>query len=196
MLKRKRKSQQSLSMSSRGVLCICIMITSYLLTKSVTISIIITAVFLSIVIAAISLRRVQKSHRLLQAGMHNVDLLDGKEFEMFLRLLFEKHGYRSFVTKASGDFGADLVLEKGESRIIVQAKRYQGKVGLKAVQEVVAAVNHYKGSEGWVVTNSSFTEQTYTLAKSNNVRLIDREGLLKLILQVKRRGGLKIKHSN
>jgi len=32
--------------------------------------------------------------------------------------------------------------------------------------------------EGWVVTNSTFTEAAYQLAEPNQVRLIDREELL------------------
>ena len=49
----------------------------------------------------------------------------------------------------TGDFGADL-----DNYIVVQAKRYSKKVGVKAVQEVVAAKAHYGCREGIVVTSN------------------------------------------
>ncbi|MCC3380641.1 restriction endonuclease [Paenibacillus sp. UY79] len=58
-------------------------------------------------------------------------------------------------------------------------------VGLKAVQEVQGTRAHYKASEAWVVTNSKFTQQAFQLARSNGVRLIDRDELVEMLLQMK-----------
>jgi restriction system protein len=46
-------------------------------------------------------------------------------------------------------------------------------VGNKAVQEVVGAILFYGGTEGCVVTNSTFTPAARALAQENNIRLID-----------------------
>ncbi|SDE75650.1 Topoisomerase DNA binding C4 zinc finger [Fontibacillus panacisegetis] len=86
------------------------------------------------------------------------------------------------MTKAAGDFGADLIIQKDGKKIVVQAKRYSKNVGIKAVQEAQAAIAHYGASEAWVVTNSDFTAATYDLAKSNRVRLVNREELVEMIL--------------
>lgn len=110
-----------------------------------------------------------------------IDEMDGIEFEYFLCDLFEDHGYKAEVTKASGDFGADLILYKKDEIIVVQAKRYSGNVGVKAVQEVVAATPYYNGTDAWVVSNSYFTKAAIELAERNNVYLIDRDELIKLI---------------
>ena len=59
----------------------------------------------------------------------------------------------------AGDFGADLILHGPEGRITVQAKRYSGNVGNKAVQEAYSGMAHYGADKGWVVTNSRFTRQ-------------------------------------
>ncbi|WP_342591586.1 restriction endonuclease [Paenibacillus shirakamiensis] len=69
--------------------------------------------------------------------------------------------------------------------MVVQAKRYSKNVGLKAVQEVQGAKAHYKASEAWVVTNSDYTQQAYNLAKSNQVKLINRDQLIEQLLQMK-----------
>ncbi|MDY7989875.1 restriction endonuclease [Paenibacillus polymyxa] len=52
-------------------------------------------------------------------------------------------------------------------------------------QEVQGARTHYKASEAWVVTNSKFTQQAFQLARSNGVRLIGREELIEMLLQMK-----------
>ncbi|WP_253184810.1 restriction endonuclease [Listeria monocytogenes] len=66
--------------------------------------------------------------------------MNGLQFEHFVGLLLAKLGYRSKVTKSSGDFGADVVLE-GKDRIVIQCKRYRRKekVGIAAVQQIFAA---------------------------------------------------------
>ena len=50
-----------------------------------------------------------------------------------------------------------------------------------AVQEIVAAINHYKAEKGMVITNNSFTASAIELAKSNEVDLIPRDRLRELI---------------
>jgi restriction system protein len=84
-----------------------------------------------------------------------------------------EHGWHVSATAATGDQGADIIASKGERRVIIQAKRYSGAVGNKAVQEVVGAILFYGGTEGCVVTNSTFTPAACALAQKNNIRLID-----------------------
>ena len=84
-----------------------------------------------------------------------------------------EHGWHVTATAATGDQGADIIASKAERRVIIQAKRYRGAVGNKAVQEVVRAILFYGGTEGCVVTNSTFTPAARALAQINNIRLID-----------------------
>jgi hypothetical protein len=100
--------------------------------------------------------------------------MSGAEFEKFVAKVFAENGHHTEVTKASGDYGVDLVLN-GE--IAVQAKFYGAVVGPSAVQEVVAGRAVYGCSQAWVVTNSTFTAAAVTLAQANGVRLIASEEL-------------------
>ncbi|WP_214828466.1 restriction endonuclease [Exiguobacterium algae] len=111
-----------------------------------------------------------------------IDRMDGRDFELFLEELFTALGYKVTVTPASRDFGADLLLETPDGwSIAVQAKRYEKVVGLEAVQQIAAAVPYYEVHEGWVVTNSTFTDGAYELAAPNQVRLIARTELEQLL---------------
>ncbi len=82
-------------------------------------------------------------------------------------------------TRAHGDYGADLVLEKDGVRTVVQAKRWTKNVGVKAIQEAVAAKPIYRCEHAMVVTNRYFTEQARRLAKANGVRLWNRDELVR-----------------
>lgn len=112
--------------------------------------------------------------------------VSGYDFEAFLHGLFKRLGYRSQLTSMSGDYGADLVLidPRTRERIVVQAKHYRGNLGLKPVQEVVAARQHYQADACWVVTNSRFTAAAQQLAADNAVVLVDGEQLSYLARKV------------
>lgn len=114
-----------------------------------------------------------------------IDGMGGYEFEVFMQHVCEQLGYSVYRTKSSGDQGADLILtSKDRTKIAVQIKRYSGKVSNGAVQEVVASKGFYKCTEGRVVTNSYFTNSAKQLAKANDIDLIDRDELTKMIKKV------------
>jgi len=75
-----------------------------------------------------------RRHRLSRSGIYEIDRMEGRTFEQFLRLAFARRGYGVELTRYRGDYGADLVMTKGRDRVAVQAKRYGKKVGVKAVQ--------------------------------------------------------------
>ncbi|EMR04972.1 EcoKMrr [Bhargavaea cecembensis DSE10] len=124
-----------------------------------------------------------KERKLNASGIRQVDEMNGKEFEQFLKLRYEARGYQVRRTPYQNDFGADLVMQRDGRRIVVQAKRWKQNVGIKAVQEVVAARSHYKAQDAWVVTNSQFTKAAKELASSNGVRLVDRAQLIHILLE-------------
>lgn len=110
--------------------------------------------------------------------MNQIDNMDGKEFELFLEALFSTLDFVVHRTQSTGDYGADLIIEKSNTRVAVQAKRYSSNVGVSAVQEVVASKEFYACDEAMVVTNNYFTHAAQKLANANNVLLLDRDWLI------------------
>lgn len=127
----------------------------------------------------------QRKDYYLKSGIGEVDRMKGGEFELFLLTHFEKLGYKGHLTQATNDYGADLVLKKNNETVILQAKRYSNKVGIKAIQEIVAAKNYFNADKLMVVTNNYFTNPAKELANSNNVELWDRIKLLEIMDQYK-----------
>lgn len=123
----------------------------------------------------------QKRNKYINSGISTVDNMKGNEFEKFLLAHFQKLGYKGKLTKESNDYGADILLKKDAETIVVQAKRYGSKVGIKAIQELVASLQYYKAFKGIVVTNSYFTSNAIDLAEANNVELWDRPKLIDIM---------------
>ena len=113
-----------------------------------------------------------------------IDNMKGREFKKILAKLFKQLDYQVISTKASADYGADLVIQKGEIKAVVQAKRKQGSVGIKTVQEVTGAIGYYQANLGLVITNSKFTEPAKNLAASNQIGLVDRDDFKKILKKI------------
>lgn len=124
---------------------------------------------------------------ILSSDITKIDIMEGYEFENYLKTLFFYAGFDVEVTQKSRDYGADLILKRGSDTVVVQAKRYNKAVGIKAVQEILASAPHYMATEAWVITNSYFTDQAELLAKENRVRLIDREELIEMSKEICRK---------
>lgn len=119
-------------------------------------------------------------HRYMNSTIHAVDNMSGEEFEEYLQAHFKSKGYHVEHVGQKGDFGADLILGRGNDKIIVQAKRYSSNVGVAAVQQVISAKEYYGGSHAMVVTNSHFTSAAKQMADRCAVELWDRDTLKKV----------------
>ncbi|MDO9535550.1 MAG: restriction endonuclease [Bacillota bacterium] len=142
-----------------------------------TFYVIIGSVFiLTLGIIILLIRR--RKQKLLDSGINVIDSMTGQMFEELILEHFRKLGYKGHMTPATADYGADLVLEKDEERLVAQIKRWKQKVGIEAVQQTVASINHYNANKGMVITNSYFTSNAEKLARSNNIELWNRDSLI------------------
>lgn len=104
-----------------------------------------------------------------------IDEMDGLEFEKFCAQLLEKKGFLDVnITRASGDFGVDILAEKEGVTYAIQCKRYADPVGVKAIQEVYAGREYYDRMVGAVLTNQYFTAPAVEAAKKLKILLWDR----------------------
>jgi Holliday junction resolvase len=111
------------------------------------------------------------------SGIAETDKMPGVRFERFLADFFERRGFAITRTPGSGDYGVDLVLQKGGKRTAVQCKRWEGGVGVAAIQEVHAGKDFYKCDGAMVVTNARFSEQAQRMAERLGIELWDRKRL-------------------
>lgn len=115
------------------------------------------------------------------AAAQELNNISGVDFETYVAKRLKELGFTDVRgTPVTGDQGADLIAKRNGKTLVIQIKRYSGPVGNGAIQEVNAAVSYYRGDEGWVITNSTFTPAARALAQKTNVRLIDGQKLAAL----------------
>lgn len=113
----------------------------------------------------------------------DMDLMEGCEFELYCAELLKSCGFQEVeLTRASGDYGVDILAEKDGVTYAIQCKRYQGPVGVKAVQEVYAGRDYYDRMVGAVLTNQYFTQPAVEAAAKLKILLWDR-GYLESMLE-------------
>ena len=122
----------------------------------------------------------------LHINENKIDQLSGFEFELLIQKLLIKSGYHSVkITQASGDYGIDLLAKKNQVSYGFQCKRYQKNIGVSAIQQAYGGISYYHLDRAIVITNSYFTEAAYQLAAVNDILLIDRQKLLKMLKKSK-----------
>ncbi|AIQ48692.1 hypothetical protein R70723_24375 [Paenibacillus sp. FSL R7-0273] len=180
--KSKVKQEEEFFEALAGLAALSLAVLGFFITKSIYGAMVGGGLGLVIVLSIMKYIHDKRAERLKKSGIADIDRMEGVQFEKYLGYLFRAQGYQTEVTKAAGDFGADLILQKESKKIVVQGKRYSSNVGIKAVQEAQASIAYYTASEAWVVSNSGYTAAAYDLARSNGVRLINREALIEMIL--------------
>lgn len=124
-----------------------------------------------------------------QRGVDTVSNLTWSEFEQLTAAAFRRQGYRVMENCGGGaDGGIDLVLVRGDERVLVQCKHWRtSNVGVSLVRELygITRSREHAGSRGCFVTFGHYTSDAREFARANGIELVDREGLLKLIESVR-----------
>ncbi len=105
------------------------------------------------------------------------------DFEAFIGELYKKRGYDVEGTNYSGDFGADVIVLKGDVKTVIQVKRYHenNTVGVKDINQVLGAKSYYNADKATVITTSDFSKPGIELSKRTNVELINWDALVDMI---------------
>lgn len=113
--------------------------------------------------------------------LEDIDKMNGIEFENFIASLLIANDYKHVITtKASGDYGADVLGEKNGIKYAFQCKRFESAVSSRPIGEILRGLNYYKYDKGVVVTNNYFTNQAKEEASINNIELWNRKKIIEL----------------
>ena len=113
-------------------------------------------------------------------GQAAVDEMSGVEFEHYVAAVLRGRGYAVEMTKATGDFGVDLIATRDGVRTAVQCKRQGRMVNGAAIQQVVAGAAVYECDTTMVVSNRRYTRAAEQLAEVHGCTLVDRTRLARL----------------
>lgn len=110
--------------------------------------------------------------RLFDPSAVDIWTLSPTQYEQYCATILNKFGWKTKLTKTSGDHGVDIVAEQSSVKVAIQIKQHRKRVGNGAVQEVVAGKAVYGCSAAVCVTPNGFTPGAEQLAKANGVLLL------------------------
>ncbi|MGX6591850.1 SNF2-related protein [Cetobacterium ceti] len=121
-------------------------------------------------------------------NIEHLDLLEWEYLEAASVVLLEKkYGRKGYLTKKTGDFGVDGLIEISKDDFLaIQVKKSKNTVGKIALEEVLSGKKIYEKSlkkkikKIAVITNSKVTE-TLKEWESDNIEIIDRKKLSNLL---------------
>lgn len=113
-------------------------------------------------------------------GQAAVDAMTGVEFEHYVAAVLRGIGYTVELTRATGDFGVDLIATKDGTRTAVQCKRQNRVVNGSAIQQVVAGAAVHDCAATMVVSNHRYTRAAEQLAEVHGCVLVDRTRLARM----------------
>ncbi len=103
--------------------------------------------------------------------------MDPYDFELLIGDLFEAMGYATMVTPRSRDFGVDILIKFDHFGLshswIVQAKKYDGNVGVREIREYGSLKMRDRVDGVIIVTTGNFTKDALEEAEQYNVKLIN-----------------------
>ena len=115
--------------------------------------------------------------------------MDPYDFEHFVADLWHRMGWQTEVSTAAMDKGVDVTARKQhpyEQTTLIQAKRYgpNTTVGSPDIQQYASLGQQYNGVDKVVVvTTNEFTGQARDLAERLNVKLINGDNLVSLVVE-------------
>jgi len=102
------------------------------------------------------------------------------DFEEAVGDLFLDKGYEVWTTRATGDHGVDLYLEKDGKKYVVQCKTYKKVLGPNAARDLYGTMTAQEADEAFLAAPSGFSTATKEFCKGKPIKLMDIDELTKM----------------
>jgi HJR/Mrr/RecB family endonuclease len=114
---------------------------------------------------------------------NNFENMSPFDFEHFVARLLQEMGYKTEVTKKTGDYGIDIIAKKGNKITAVQCKRHNEKnlVGNKLIQQLLGSMNFYHATQCIFVTTSYYTKPAIIQSQNAPIVLWDKDTFHELV---------------
>lgn len=124
----------------------------------------------------------QESLEMMLKKVSDLLSMNPYQFEHLCGSLLEQLGFHDIVvTQKSNDKGVDVIASKDGEKYVVQCKRYKSMVGSPDMQTFIGAMKNEGAERGVFITTSGFSREAELMAESNNIELIDKNILAKLL---------------
>jgi len=114
--------------------------------------------------------------------------LKGTALEDELATLYRKVGYTVRTTRATGDRGVDLILERNGQTIVVQSKGYEKPAGVGVARDLYGALMDVGAHSAVLICPSGFTKGVSEFVCGKPIELIDARDLIGMAESLERGG--------
>lgn len=98
-----------------------------------------------------------------------------RKFEQLIAEYYQNEGYETEITPYSGDYGIDIIAQKGEERIAIQAKMYGNsarKVNRETVMQLFGAMAYRQCNKAVIATNGTCMADAIEVANRLGVEIL------------------------
>jgi len=98
-----------------------------------------------------------------------------REFEKLVAQHYQNESYNVEITPYSGDYGVDIIAQKGEERIAIQAKMYGNstrKVNRETVMQLFGAMAYKKCNKAVIATDGTCMDDAIEVANQLGVEIL------------------------
>lgn len=102
--------------------------------------------------------------------------LRGKKLEVAVYRMLSDLGYKTSLTKSSGDGGIDVIAIKGDETFLIQCKGWAKPAGSPVVRDMGGVAAAHKG-KGVVISPNGFTKEAQLFSEKSGIELWDASNL-------------------
>ena len=139
------------------------------------------AMTISVPMMALSLRQNGRSLMADAHALSDLRALSFSEFEELVAEVFRFKGWDAWPTQRGVDGGADIVLQKGRRRALVQCKNMKRNVATVEIRAFFGVMKAEKVDAGYFVTTSDFWPDAERFAASVGIETIRGQRLLRFL---------------
>lgn len=115
--------------------------------------------------------------------------MTGREFEIFMYLVFKELGYKAKLTQPTADYGRDIILRDIDDSIIyVECKRWsedRNLIGREIVQKLSGAMNMFSVNQGIIITTGKYHKNAIESANMiGNIELWDMKDIMFKVFKI------------
>lgn len=118
--------------------------------------------------------------------LEEIDQMDKEKFVKYIGELYRRQGYQVYILQDDRKLGCDIKAYKPKDSLCIKCVHGAEEmvVGRNVIDEAYSSIKLHKVKRCIVITNTSYSEEASTVAKANQVTLMDRIELHDLIYRV------------
>lgn len=116
-----------------------------------------------------------KTENKFLAHLKNKSHMTPREFEQLVAEHYQNEGYKTEITPYSGDYGVDVIAQRGEERIAIQAKMYGNsarKVNRETVMQLFGAMAYRQCNKAVIATDGTCMADAIEVANRLGVEIL------------------------